>query len=63
MRFFYFQHFKKRRRPMINKERIEKSELFAGLSEESLQALAEICEPETGPKGALLCQDGAVAEK
>jgi signal-transduction protein with cAMP-binding, CBS, and nucleotidyltransferase domain len=48
---------------MITKERIEKSELFAGLTEESLQALAEICEPETGAKGTLLCQDGAVAEK
>jgi signal-transduction protein with cAMP-binding, CBS, and nucleotidyltransferase domain len=48
---------------MINKERIEKSELFVGLSEESLQALAQICEPEAGPKGTLLCQDGAVAEK
>jgi signal-transduction protein with cAMP-binding, CBS, and nucleotidyltransferase domain len=48
---------------MISKKRIENSELFAGLTEESLQALAGICQLESGQKGKLLCQDGTVAEK
>jgi CRP-like cAMP-binding protein len=48
---------------MIPKNRIENSELFVGLSEESLQELAGICQQEVGPKGALLCKDGAIAEK
>jgi len=48
---------------MITKEHIEKSELFTNLSEEALQAVAAICAPETIPKGTVVCQDGAVAEK
>jgi signal-transduction protein with cAMP-binding, CBS, and nucleotidyltransferase domain len=48
---------------MINKERIEKSELFAGLSEEPLIEIAKICQIEAASKGTLLCQDGAIAEK
>jgi CRP-like cAMP-binding protein len=48
---------------MVNKERIEKAELFVGLSEEPLLEIAKICQPQVAPKGTLLCQDGAVAEK
>ena len=48
---------------MVNKEQIEKTEIFAGLSDEELTEIAKICQLEEVKKGTLLCQDGAIAEK
>jgi len=48
---------------MVNEERIEKAEIFAGLTKKELHEIANICHMEEVKKGTVLCQDGAPAEK
>jgi CRP-like cAMP-binding protein len=48
---------------MVSEERIERAEIFVGLTKEELREIANICHIEEVKKGTTLCRDGEPAEK
>ena len=48
---------------MVTIDRLKKVEIFQGLNDEDLKKAVPFCQEEMIPKGTVLCQEGARAEK
>lgn len=52
-----------RREGMIRIERLKNVEIFHGLRDEELEIAARFCQEENVPEGAILCEEGARADR